>query len=160
MKFHTLSFAAGLALSAFVSTASAIALDVSSGSAGFVNTPPAGAFTDVYTFTLPVSASLTGVTTSVVSGGQDIDFTSIILSGPAGSIPFVLTNSDPFEIWTITTPLLSAGAYTLTLVGSNSPGIATYSGNVAISAVPELQTYALFLAGLATVGFLKSRRRG
>ena len=132
---------------------------MSSGSAGFVNTPPAGAFTDVYTFTLSVPTTLTGIVSSVVSGAQDIDFTSIVLTGPTGPTSFAMISPDPFEIWTISTGTLAAGAYTLTLMGTNSPAIATYTGNIAIASVPEPETYALMLAGVAAVGFVVMRRR-
>ncbi len=160
MKIRALVLAAGLALSGYAGLASAVAVDLSTGSAGFVNTPPAGAFTDIYTFSLSVPTTLTGAVTSVVSGAQDIDFTSMTLTGPSGPLTFSLINPDPFEIWTISTGTLAAGAYTLTLIGTNSAAIATYSGNIAIAAVPEPETYALMLAGIAAVGFVVMRRRG
>lgn len=158
MKLACLSLAVGVTLGSFGTFAEAVPLDISSGSAGFVSTP-ALTFSDVYTFTLPVATTLTGIVTSVVNGGQDVDFTSITLTGPTGPFSFALANPDPFEIWTVTTPLLAAGGYTLTLVGSNSPSIGTYSGNIAVSAVPEPETYALMLAGLGIVGFVAARRR-
>jgi hypothetical protein len=153
------SWLAGVALSAYAGLAAAVPIDMSSGSAGFVNTPPAGPFTDIYTFTLPVATTLSGIVSSVVSGGQDVDFTSLVLTGPSGPFSFSLVNPDPFEIWTISTPTLLAGAYTLTLVGTNSAAIGTYTGNIAVSAVPEAETYALMLAGLGVIGFLALRRR-
>jgi hypothetical protein len=159
MKLNTRSWLAGVALSTFASMACAIPIDISSGSAGFVNTPPAGPFTDIYTFTLPVTTTLSGIVSSVVSGGQDVDFTSLVLTGPSGPFSFSLVNPDPFEIWTISTPTLLAGAYTLTLIGTNSAAIGTYTGNIAVSAVPEAETYALMLAGLGVIGFLALRRR-
>jgi hypothetical protein len=160
MKSTLHSWLAGVTLSAFVGLASAVPIDISSGSAGFVNTPPAGAFTDIYTFTLPVATTLTGLVSSVVAGGQDVDFSSLVLTGPSGPFSFALANPDPFEVWTLNTPTLSAGAYTLTLTGTNSAAIGTYSGTIAVSAVPEAETYALMFAGLAVVGFLLLRRRG
>ena len=162
MKFHQLAAAAALAvaLSGAMSGAMAAtsALDVSSGSAGFTNTPPAGGFSDTFTFTLPVAATLNGIVTSVVNGGQDVDLTSITLSGPSGLFTFAAISADPFEIWTISTPLLLAGSYSLTLLGVNSAAIGTYSGDIALSAVPEPETYALMLAGLGAGVFLSLRR--
>lgn len=159
MKLLARSLATALVLGSLSSLASAVALNISSGSAGFVNTPPAGAFSDIYTFTLPVATTLTGIVTSVVSGGQDIDFTTLTLTGPSGPLSFAQTNADPFEIWTISTAVLSAGAYTLTLIGTNSAAIGTYSGNLAVAAIPEAGTYGMMLAGLGLVGFLVRRRR-
>lgn len=159
MNSRAISLVAGLALGSFGTLASAVALDISSGSVGFVNTPAAGAFSDVFTFTLPVATTLTGIVTSVVNGGQDVDFTSLVLTGPSGPLSFSLINTDPFEIWTITTAVLAPGGYTLTVGGTNSAAIGTYSGNLAVAAIPEPETYAMMLAGLGIVGFLTMRRR-
>jgi hypothetical protein len=71
-----------------------------------------------------------------------------------------MASGDPFEIWTLpTTSLLAPGSHSLTLLGVNSSAIDTYSGNVALSAVPELESYALMLAGLCAIGSLIQRRR-
>ena len=159
MKVSARSWMAGLVLAASTGMAGAVAIDLSSGSAGFVNTPPAGAFVDIYTFTLPIATTLTGIVSSVINGGQDVDFTSLVITGPSGPASFSLINPDPFEIWTISTGVLNAGAYTLTLTGTNSASIATYTGNIAIAAVPEPRSYVLMLAGIAGIGFLSLRRR-
>ena len=159
MKVGARSWMAGLVLAASTGMAGAVAIDLSSGSTGFVNTPPAGAFVDVYTFTLPIATTLTGVVSSVVNGGQDVDFNSLVITGPSGPVSFSQVSFDPFEIWTISTGVLNAGAYTLTVTGTNSASIGTYAGNIAIAAVPEPRTYALMLAGMVGIGFMSLRRR-
>ena len=158
MKFHPVAMAV-LALSAAAGTASAAALDISTGSGGFVSTPAAGSFVDLYTFFLPVPTTLTGIVSSSVSGSQDVDFSSIVITGPSGPVSFSLINPDPFEIWTVSTGTLSAGAYTLSVSGINSPTMATYSGSIAVASVPEPETYAMMLAGVAAIGFMVLRRR-
>ena len=55
--------------------------------------------------------------------------------------------------------LLAPGAYTLAVIGTNSPAIASYGGNIAVTAIPEPQTYALLLGGLIGIGFVAWRRR-
>jgi len=163
MKFYKLAAAAALSVAMGSALAATSFVDLSTGSAGFAGTPPAGGFSDTYNFTLSAAATFIGIVTSAVNGGQDVDFSSITLSGPSGLFSFALLSGDPFEIWTLpTTSLLAPGSYALTLLGTNSAAIGTYSGNIAVSAVsvvPEPETYALMLAGLGVLLSLSRRRR-
>jgi PEP-CTERM motif len=162
MKLFSRGAAAALLLaSAGAHAADLGVLNLSTGSNFFGNTPVAGSFSDTLTFTLGTASFANASITSVVNGGQDVDFTSIVLTGPSG--PFTLTSvsGDPVEVWA--TPgtgfNLAAGTYTLTLSGNNSAGIGSYAGNLAVSPVPEPQSLALALAGLGAMGFLMRRRR-
>ena len=47
----------------------------------------------------------------------------------------------------------------LTLMGTTSKSSALYSGELSVAAVPEPETYAMFLAGLGALGFVARRRR-
>ncbi len=134
-------------------------LDLSSGSTGFAGTPPAGSFTDVFTFSLASPGVLSGSITSVVSGSQNLDFTSIVVSGPSGLFSFTSLLPDPFEVWGLPATLLAPGAYTLTLSGMNSPAVASYGGNIAVSPVPEPNNLALMLGGIGCIGVFMARRR-
>jgi hypothetical protein len=163
MNFTTLVAAALLALSG-TSYAAPGPIDLSTGSAGFSNTPVAGDFTDVYTFTLVSPAVLNGSVTAVVNGAQDVDFTSIVLSGPSGSFNFLPQLGDPVEV--LATPAagfqLASGFYALTLTGSNSLAMGSYGGNIAVTAVPavpEPETYALMLGGLGALAFMARRQK-
>lgn len=135
-------------------------IDLSSGSAAFSNTPIAAAFSDTLTFTVTTPSLFNGSVTSVVNGNQDVDFTSITLTGPGGAFLFNLVLGDPVELWAVPAAgfVLGAGAYTLTLIGTNSAGIGSYAGNLAVTPVPEPETYALLLAGLLGIGFIARRR--
>ena len=135
------------------------ALDLSSGSAGFSSTPLAGAFSDVFTFTLTGSNSFGGSIASVVNGSQDVDFTSIVINGPSGSFGFSQLGADPFEFWGLAATTLAAGNYTLTLTGMNSAAIGSYGGNVAVTAIPEPQSLAMMLGGIGCLAFLMRRRQ-
>ena len=110
-------------------------------------------------------STLNGIIASAVSGGQDVDFTSIVLTGPSGVMGFAMDGSDPFETWTISTGVLSRGIYTLTGIGINSAAIGTYAGNIAVSPasvgapLPEPGTYALMLAALGALHFVWRRRK-
>lgn len=148
-----------LSLAAAAGAGSAATLDLSSGSTGFSATPVAGGFTDIYTFEIFSQSYVNASVTSVLNGAQDIDFVAMYLTGPSGVFSFDSLLSDPVETWSLATPSLNAGTYTLSLIGLNSAGVASYGGNIAVSAVPEPETYAMLLAGIGAIGFLARRRR-
>jgi hypothetical protein len=85
-------------------------LDLSSGSSGFSNTPIAGSFVDTLTFTLPVPSLANGSVTTVVNGNQDVDFTSVALTGPGGAFAFSMLLGDPVEVWALPGSGASLGA--------------------------------------------------
>jgi hypothetical protein len=159
MKLSPLAFAAALSMGSVGAFAATQTLDVSTGSAGFFNTPPAGAFSDSYIFSVVGPVSLNGIISSAVNGGQNIDFTGPTLIGPSGTLSFAKINNDPFEVWSFYTSILNPGTYTLIVQGTNSAAVGTYSGDIALAAVPEPSTYGLMLAGAAMVGLVAIRRR-
>jgi hypothetical protein len=161
MKLSKIVAASALVLASASSFASALgSIDLSSGSGFFGNTPIAGAFVDTITFTVVTASTFSGSITAVVNGTQDVDFTSIVVT--PGALAFTSVLGDPAELWA--TPAagfgLTPGVYTLTLTGTNSASRGSYGGNLALTPVPEPETYAMFLAGLGFVGFLARRRRG
>lgn len=161
MKLRSIAAASLLALASASSFAVNLGtLDLSSGSNSFGNTPIAGSFVDTISFTIVASVFNAGIIT-VVNGTQNVDFTSIVLTGPAGTFSVPKLTSDPVEVWA--TPAagytLTAGTYTLTLTGTNSASIGSYSANLAVTPVPEPETYAMLLAGLGIVGLSMRRRR-
>ena len=76
MKLPALGLATCLSLCSAGASA-AVQLDLSTGSAGFFNTPQAGLFNDYFEFELLTPVTLVGSVTSVVNGGQNIDFYQI-----------------------------------------------------------------------------------
>ncbi len=97
-----------------------------------------------------------GSVTAVINGLQDVDFTSIVINGPAGSFAFSLLLPDPVEVWALPAAgaMLTAGAYSPTFTGVNSAAQGSYGGNIAVtptSPVPEPETYAMMLAGLGAL---------
>lgn len=166
MKLSSIVTAAALAAGCVGAHAANLgAIDLSSGSAVFGNTPVAGSFTDTLTFTLATASTANGVVVAVVNGTQDVDFATtngIVLTGPGGTtVNFASRSADPVEVWALPDAgvLLPAGAYTLTLTGTNSASIGSYAGNIAVTAVPEPQTLALMVAGVLGVGWVTRRRR-
>ncbi|ANH69151.1 FxDxF family PEP-CTERM protein [Mitsuaria sp. 7] len=142
-------------------------LDLSTGSAGFFSTPNAGAFSNTFNFSIGTPQAVKLMLATAVGGDQNIDFTSVLLRGPFGDLMAAAFTRDPFETWTLATPLLTPGNYSIIASGINSDAIATYAGTLALSAidpnppandVPEPGTSALAMAGLAAA--LVMRREG
>ncbi len=162
MKLMPLIASSALCLYGATATAGGGPLDISSGSAGFSDTPVVGSFVDVYTFTLTSDAIVNASVTSVVNGAQDIDFSSLTVAGPGGSFSFTQLLGDPVETWALAATPLSAGSYTLSVEGMNSPAAASYGGNIAVSivgTVPEPATAVLLLAGFGAFGWVVRRRQ-
>lgn len=144
-------------------------LNLATGSSGFFNTPIAGGFADIFTFTLATGQYIAGGLTSALNGAQDIDFTRVVITGPGGIFSFDDVLGDPIEALTLPPTFLSMGAYTLTVMGTNSAAGASYGGDLVLSAtftpppgggtVPEPETIALMLAALAPLAFASRRRR-
>lgn len=138
------------------------------GTATFENTlTTAGAFTDFWVFTLiPGPFNLTTGFAATLQGLSDIDFTSITIARtlpPPESFSFALIQADPLtEVWEVpgSTYLQSGVEYQLTVKGNFAgTGAAEYTGKLFTTAVPEPETYALFLAGLGAITFVARRRR-
>ena len=136
---------AALALQAIEASASNLgALDLSSGSTGFGNTPVSGAFLDTYSFTVTTRATLNGSLISAINGTQDIDFNSISINGTSGPFSLALLNPDPFELWAVGAAgvVLDPGTYTMSLTGTNSAAIGSYGGNLAVTPLGAAPTLA------------------
>jgi hypothetical protein len=120
------------------------------------------------TFTLDLSfLSGTTVATSVVTAnlifGSGYDITSVLFDGT----PYSALQNTPapvaINVFQFQGPVTNA-VHTITVSGISAGGTFTgsvgMSNNVAPPAVPEPETYALMLAGIAAVGFVVMRRRG
>jgi hypothetical protein len=147
------SLAAGAAL--VVATGSALAadqwVDLSTGTASFKSTSPVlQDGDDVITFTNLTSGTYDFLLTF---SGQYLTLSSVSLNDVAG-----LFLGDGKVVFggvegTGTTP------FALTLVGNINKSNALYSGEMTVTAVPEPETYAMFVAGLGALGFMARRRR-
>lgn len=142
--------------------------------ASFGGFAPAGNFVDNFTFFLPATSS-TGY--SVINfapigfgGTLNTTFSSLTLvSDPDGVLAsaddVVLANSNGLNANTLsfTASSLPAGNYYLQVAGFTSGSLGgLYSGAVSASVatpVPEVESYAMLLAGLGLVGGVAMRRK-
>lgn len=139
--------------------------------ASFSNTPTtdlSGSFTDFIYFNVPGPGSSGDSFAGEVSASSGMSFSSFKLFAWLSSpLPGAITGSAlatgstftaPFDQVYITFSVPTVpGDYAFELSGSNPLG-GQYTGQVAIAAVPEPETYAMLLIGLGLLGFTARRR--
>jgi len=121
-------------------------------------------FTDTYTFNPSsfTSATVASILSTVsLNDSSGITFSNVSLN----NVSYAITDS---ALYTLPSLAIGAGAVTsglenLTLTVSGlARGTASYGGSFAVggtvSAVPEPGTYAMLIAGLGLIGFMRRRR--
>lgn len=120
-------------------------------------TDDVGAFSHVFSFTIPIQGNYGSSTvTTTIQGLRDIDFSSILLDGNA----FTKVIGDPGETWQISDILLSGGNHTITLNGTKiGEGFSSYAGTLELGGVPEPAVWGTMLLGFGLVGSsMRSRK--
>ena len=172
LKFFAAASLAVLSLSGGTANATTTALG-----AATVGTPLSfgglaapGPFSDIFTFTLPANGG-SGYSVSnftLLPGMYGTALTTLTLMSNADGILF---NGDDTFVSSSSTPggasiglsvsAQAAGNYYINVTGiTTAPAGGIYTGAISVTAVPEPETYAMMLAGLAALGFLARRRQG
>jgi hypothetical protein len=161
------SFAPSLASAADVSHPStAITMDglfTGDFGSGFGTKHAGDTFLDKFTFDvtgspLEFSASLTSTANKATEG---LNISSFNLFTSTGTLIGTGTGTvGKVDRFSVSNDVLGVGSYYLQ-VGGNvlSTNGAHFDGNIALSPVPEPETYAMMLAGLGLVGFAARRRK-
>jgi hypothetical protein len=138
---------------------------------------PAGMFTDIFQFTVPVAGSGSGsLTTSVTAvnfgGAADTDLLSVLINGMMATL--VLTDASGTvcttrgagtcganETWSANNVFFAAGSTNTITVNGLSRGAGSYGGNATFipTAVPEPWTWAMMVLGFGGMGIALRRRR-
>lgn len=160
-----LGLAAGVA-NAGVPTFSGWDGDASAGyNANFWNTGVLGSFVDLFTFEIPADSSGAGDANVVSLTSRNITNVQLTAFTLFDSLSGVFSTGVIDSTGTEATLSFSGGkvpgSYTLTVAGYkvNTALSGSYSGNIAISPVPEPETYAMLFAGLGLIGFSARRRK-
>ena len=118
---------------------------------------PGSGFTDHYSFSIAALGNVAGgLADFLVFQWNDVNLSSVVVSGQ-GQVRTDSTVSDGFSF-----AGLAAGNYDLAVSGRLDRGqlLGGYSGSISSVAapVPEPETYAMLMLGLAGVGFAARRR--
>lgn len=113
------------------------------------------AIDDTWTFTLlaPSSTSFAAVQTFAVTAGQILNF-SAVLNGTGFGAPTWGAGSQTLS-WMGN---LAAGTYSVNITGTTGLSGATYGATVSALPVPEPETYAMMVGGLALLGAIARRK--
>jgi hypothetical protein len=133
---HLVAAAASLLVAAGASAQTTSIFDLTSGQ-----------FANQYTFSVAGPSTVVGDTNA-----SGVSWFGVLLN--SASPVYSAFDSNPDDGFSFSG--LSAGSYSLTFLGTGTGG---YGGFYTVSAVPEPETYAMFLAGLGALGLMASRRR-
>jgi hypothetical protein len=164
MKHQLLSTVAAAAFAMLSAPAFAATTDIGTLTLPYNRSLDAGTLADVTTFAFNVSVAST-VTWSATSTTSD-DFTTHLgsatlelLSGATvvDSSAFFKIGSSYFA--SLGPDSITAGAYTIAVIGASGTAAISETANVTAASVPETSAWTMMLAGFGALGFAGYRRR-
>lgn len=120
------------------------------------------AFSDTVTFTTSALSEFLTVTVenTFASSGEMIQAFLANVTFPNSSVSGLIYSSDSGSQNYSDFFLNMPGTYVLTISGTSGTVASGYTATIGtVAAVPEPETYALMLAGVALIGFVGSRRK-
>jgi hypothetical protein len=108
-----------------------------------------------------LTGGITYVATFDLAGSQRIGYDSgnvVAVTFGTTTQSYTLATFDPFKSFSLTLTPVTSGTYALSFLNNGRDNVGALLDNVNVAAVPEPETYALMLAGLAAVGFVRRRR--
>jgi hypothetical protein len=183
MRKSFLAVAGAVALATGATSANAATTVTSTTPSPAILTPPAsaafssvissgpGTFSDSFTFTIAGQPGVldSQISTLLLNGSQNINFTSLALDGMVTTIVggvgtggvFVKTSTDPNpETWAILNPIfLATGTHTINVMGNLLGPNGSYGGTINVQPVPEPATWGMMLLGFGAMGLAIRRRR-
>ena len=124
-----------------------------------------GAFSNSVKFTVGKSGILNGTFSTFGDpfGGVNMSVpgasVTITPSKAGSAVSFILAPNPVFTAGGLGNTLIKAGEYTLSVTGSNSFGVSSYSGTLNFFAVPEPATWAMMIGGFGLIGAATRRAR-
>ncbi len=157
MKVNKILGALALSLAAFGANAATVGTyNLGSGAVQFQF--GGAATTDaVDTFVFNATPGVYNVVVSLAGIFTDIDWANTTLNGNKGS---VIASGSGFDFGTVAVTN-STPPFTLNIAHTTSSSLANYAGSITAvaAAVPEPESYAMFMAGLGIMGAVARRRR-
>ena len=120
-------------------------------------------FADKYTFTISDSFGTEAYLSSIsANSSTGLEITDFSIRTATGNVVAngVQEQSGAIDLWSIYGVNLTPGSYFLQVGGFVVSNVgASYGANVNLTPVPEPETYAMMLAGLAGLGLMAKRRK-
>lgn len=148
-SIKSIAAAALLAVSASSQAAFQDLGNITGQSLNLASTVGVGSFLDTYSFSIDSLSDLEAYVISFSSNRFGIDNLTCSLSG--ASVSFTSCDLNVLG--------LSSGEYDLTVSGIGKTAFSNYVGAIAVTAVPEPETFAMLLAGLGVMGAIARRRK-